>query len=417
MLEQIIRHLNGLDLDIRESHIARYFDQKTKTDVVELIARCILRLTENNENRVFTNRDIWEMEFFKSEAHDYFNKPSPTDPNANSEYNKFISQPVLLLMYSNLLTGNKNDREWEYKCENRSLLKYVSERPQHAGVFLAEYYEKIFRDSGLGQALDDFLEEQTPDTLESLKDDFYCLLYENTPIGGRDAKGDNPGRLESRRIFNPALNVICTKHRKIGTEKGRIADHIIRTDELLYNRINFRDVWKEKEVPRSEAEITTSDRRIAYHYRRMINAKNMIRNLYGSRPMFLDGNHQSPVMEIHHIILRSQKPEFGGYLENLINLSPTQHKGYAHSQNGVVRTTKAAPKYQRQLLIANSHYIERSIDNDQPYYSKPQLIDLLKYGMGLDANESHTFNEIRQVIGEGHLNSTEIMQIANKIAA
>ena len=415
MLDRIRTHLNELDLDIRQSGIARYFDQKTKTDVVDFIARCILELTKDDRDRVFTNRDIWGMDYFKNEAHDYFNKPKPSDPKAASEYNKFISQPVLLLTYSKLLNGEKICNRWEYTCQNRPLLEYVSQRPQHAGVFLAEYYEKIFRDSGLGQALDDFLKRQTTDALDCLKDDFYELLYNNTPVGKRDAKGNHPGRTEARRIFNPALNVICAKHRKKGTERGRIANHVIRTDELFYNRVNFQDLWKMKEVPRSEAEITTPNIRLAYYHKRVISAKNLIKRLYGRRPMFLDGNHQSPVMEIHHIILRSQKPEFGGYLENLINLSPTQHKGYAHSQNGMIRTTSAAPKYQRRLLIANSHYIEKSINKGQPYYSKPQLIDLINYGMNLNTDESHAFDEIRQVIGKGHLNQDEIAQIANMV--
>ena len=37
---------------------ARYFDQKTKTDVVELLARCIIEMVRDDEYKKFTNNDI-----------------------------------------------------------------------------------------------------------------------------------------------------------------------------------------------------------------------------------------------------------------------------------------------------------------------------------------------------------------------
>ena len=417
LIDKITSHLEQLDLDIRKSHNARYFDQKTKSDVVELLARCILELIKNDSQKIFTNRDIWKMEIFENEANEYFNKPKPSDSGAGSEYNKFISQPVLLFLYSGLLSGKKEGTTWHYQCKNMDLLLYISKRPQFAGRFLAEYYEKIFRKSGLGQPLDNFLRKQDVNTLNQLKEDFYCLLYKYTPIGNKGAKGSQPGHTETNRIFNPTLNLICAKHRTKGTEKGRVADHVIRSDELQYNRLNFRDMWKEKEMPRKEAMMTELKRYEAYSRSQEAKAKHLIKQMYGDMPMYLDGLHTSPIMEVHHIIQRSQKPEFAGHVENLINLSPTQHKGQAHFSNNKVRTSQTNLEYQRRLLIANSFYIEKSLERNEVYYAKPQLIDLLKYGLELDVEEECTFEDLRITIGEPYLNASEIEKIASMIIA
>lgn len=416
MLDIIKSHLDTLQLDIRVSQNARYFDQKTKTDVVELLARCVVEMVGDDDHKIFTNNDIWKMDLFIRESRDCFNKPPPDNPEAANEYNKFISQPMCLFVNSGLLSRIQNTRT--YQCRNKKLLKYVSQRPQYAGIFLAEYYEKIFRNSGLGSLLDGFLDNQDQQALTKLKDGFYQLLYQHTPIGTRYATGDNPGKTESNRIFNPALNIICSKYRKRGTEKGRIADHIIRYDELQYNRINFRDVSKEKEKARREAEVDPVQlkRREKYLAGQEARARRLIRQLYKNKPMYLDGSHESPVMEVHHIVLRSQKPEFVGYVENLINLSPTQHKGYAHLINNQVRTYEADPKYQRHLMIANSFYIEKSLERKEEYYSKPQLVDLLLYGMGIhEVTEQQSFEELRKSICGKHLDISEIQTVKKRV--
>ena len=418
MLDTIASHLETLQLDIRMSKNARYFDQKTKTDVVELLARCIIEMVRDDEYKKFTNNDIWKMDFFIKESSNYFNKPPANNPKAANEYDKFISQPMCLFANSGLLSSTKSARTRTYQCQNKKLLEYISQRPQYAGIFLAEYYERIFRNSGLGTLLDNFLNFQNKQTLTNLKDGFYQLLYQYTPIGKRCAQGINPGKTESNRIFNPALNVICSKYRKYGTEHGRIADHIIRYDELQYNRINFRDVSKEKEKTRKEAETdpVQLQRHEKYLASQETRAKKLIKHLYKDKPMYLDGSHVSPVMEIHHIILRSQKPAFAGYVENLINLSPTQHKGYAHRSNDQVRTDEADPQYQRRLMIANSFYIEKSLERKQHYYSKPQLIDLLLYGMEIqEATERQSFRKLRENICGNYLDVSEIQTIEKQI--
>lgn len=412
MKNKIEKHLTKLNFDIRQTCNARYFDQKGKIDVVSFLAECVLELIKDDEDKEFGMNDIWKMNYFEEKVPEFFNKPKPSDPAANNEYDKFVSQPILVFYYSGLLQGRKNGT-WKFRCRNKELLDYVSRNPRNTHEFLARYYEKVFIDSGLEKPLNNFMTKQNQQSLDSLRDKFYHLMYKFTPIGNRCASGDEPGKLEAIRIFNPVLNIICSSYHLKGTELGHVSDHIIRYDELQYNRINFRDKYKQKEITRKRAkpEMQIEISREKFYAHQEEKAKKAIKEKYGKRAMFLDDYHKCTNPEIHHIILKSDKIQFRGYPENLINLSPTQHRNLAHAHGTGVSTKQADPTYQRKLLVANSFYIERSIKRQEPIYSKIQLIELLIEGIELDISETATFDEIRKKISDGFFDDKEIKKI------
>ncbi len=410
MQEHMRKHLRRFDLDIRKTKISRYFDQKTKIDVVTFLAECVLQLIENDERKKFTIKDVWKMDYFVKNVPDWFKKPTPDDPKAKNEYDKFVSQPLLTLHYSGLLGGIKK-RSWEFHCEDKILLEYVSRNHRKAHEFLSLYYTKVLNDSGLGDYLEEFLKQQNNNTLNLLKTQFYNLMKEHTPVGNTYATGDNPGKTECMRMLNPTLNIICAKRNKIGTKSGRLADHVIMADELAYNRINFRDLKKSKALTRKQASAI----QVPYFDHEESQAKKTMKKMYGNKPMFLDEFYHCIQPQIHHIIPKNHNPKFAGYVENMINLSPTQHTDKAHRVDGKVHTNDINIGYQRKLLIAKSFYIEKSLYNGLEYYSKLDFIDLLNCGMDLEISEKYSFPKIRNVVAGDHFDLQIIDEISGML--
>jgi len=136
---------------------------------------------------------------------------------------------------------------------------------------------------------------------------------------------------------------------------------------------------------------------------------------YENEPMFLDEFHKCTNPEVHHIILKSNKIQFRGYPENLINLSPTQHSNLAHGHGKGISTKQADPTYQRKLLIANSFYIENSIKKGELIYSKDQFVEILTEGLELDIDENDSFDVIRKKVADDFLDSNEIKEIRKMI--
>ena len=73
------------DFDIRQTHDARYVDQKCTPDIVCFIADCILNTS--CATKTFTINDLWDERFFIDNCRVIFGKPSPADPSARNEYN------------------------------------------------------------------------------------------------------------------------------------------------------------------------------------------------------------------------------------------------------------------------------------------------------------------------------------------
>ena len=94
----------------------------------------------------------------------------------------------------------------------------------------------------------------------------------------------------------------------------------------------------------------------------------------------------------HHMFPKASFPLLRGYKENIILLTPTQHYNEAHLAGS---TRYINPEYQIRCLLQKIKSVERSYDNDDGFYSKEDLVDVLNSGYRTDIFS--TDNEFDQI--------------------
>ena len=171
MQQKIIDFLNSYNYDIRISHNARWIDQKCTPDVISIIADCILEYTNYSTQIEFLVKDIWNSQYARKNILTIFSKPDTNSQSAKNEYDKFFSQPIKLLAYSNILIGHKKGNKYTYKIGNLDLLEYIMQRDTNTLNFLIFYIQKVLKDSGIYEAFEIFFQCQN-------KDSFIKLLME-----------------------------------------------------------------------------------------------------------------------------------------------------------------------------------------------------------------------------------------------
>jgi hypothetical protein len=381
---EIIEFLSTKNYDIRITHNARWIDQKCTPDVLCIVADCILNYIDTNGNLDFTSKDIWFSDYTIQNVHDIFRKVQVDSSSASNEYDKFFGQPIKLFAYAGILEEEKFGRENVYKLINRNLLEYISLRERNALLFLIKYISKVVDDSGLTLVFDEFFEQQNSQAYDNLKNTFFTFTVANTAIG---SKGSN-GKLECGRIFTKVVNVLAFDLNKRGTEKGRISQHAITYDMLMYNRDNFRDIYAEKPKSVSRKDYIAQQHIVIneayYRYlstkakRRLKQYNDNYRN--GLSEMIGDIEHAT---HIHHIFPAGEFPEISYYLENLMALTPNQHLNNAHPDG---RTTAINRDYQHDCLIVKTDVIRENIEqNNEVIYSFSDFLHVLFVGFNEDA--------------------------------
>ncbi len=233
MKNKIEAYLKNIDLDIRKTGDARFFDQKVQPDVLSAVCECILNYV--NISKEFTNRDIKECEFSNEIVTEIFNKPNIS--LADSEFNKFFGQPIKMLAYCGLLYENKDKKPYKYTIVNKELIEYISLRDRNAYYFISVYLEKVLKDSAIWNYFDNFFKIQDKNSLYELRDKYVVFIKKYTNI-----KKDK----EPIRIFNPLLRTIAFKLKKLGTNDGGVSE--VNFNDLLYNQPNWRDLKKDKSI-------------------------------------------------------------------------------------------------------------------------------------------------------------------------
>ena len=210
--EQIIKFMNHYNYDIRESHNARWIDQKCTPDVLCIIADCILEFVNSNPDKeYFSSLDIWHNEYTVKNVESIFKKPNPDEQKARNEYDKFFQQPMELFSAAGILNKKKVGNRNYYKLWNKMLLEYISIREMNALKFLELYNTKVLKDSGIYNYFEEFLNNPTNSTYEKMKHEFGRFTVFNTPINGQT---------ECNRIFTKVLNPLAFMNNTYGTEKG-----------------------------------------------------------------------------------------------------------------------------------------------------------------------------------------------------
>ncbi len=367
MEQAFLNHFENLNLDIRKRNTgySRFIDQKVTPDVLSFVSDCILNLVNDR----FTVRDIWESNYFVKNTIAIFGKPSPLIVNAFSEYNKFISQPLKTLSFSGVLTEVKIGNANHYSITNKSLLSFIAMNDRNAFIFLHTYLEKVLTDSGFYPHILKYTSDITDKDMP--KDETYTtlkLIFKRFIIGHTEIRGT----LEVNRLFPKVLNIFSVKLGVPGSEKGKVTDYPFAYSDLMYNRKNFRDLRKNKGVPRADVltELGNSNEYTDYLVEK---AKKIIRNLYRDSEI-KDQSSRGVATYVHHILPKADYPKFAAYLENLIKLTPEQHFGKAHP---LANTRLVDSNYQLTCLLSKLTSIEQSIACGESIYDLSLFIELI----------------------------------------
>jgi len=391
MIEIINEHLNKFDFDVRKSRDARFMDQKVTPDVLCIIADCVSNFVADRDIE-FTKDDIWNDEYFNTNVKGIFNKPDAQNETTRQEYDKFTSQPLRTLAYAGVLSLRKNGNKNMYKIENKQLLEFIGMKERNAYIFLYHYLIKVLSDSNILRFFEDFKNkcisgEISNADFQDLKTRFQRFIIGNTAINGTT---------EVNRIFPKILNVYSCENNIEGTIKGRLSKRQIYYTDLMYNRPNWRDIDKNKNISRSEAisehETLMIEQNEAYSDYQVQKAMNMIRKMYSTSEV-KDQWANGTATQVHHIFPKTEFPAIAHYLENLIKLTPTQHYTKAHPNN---KTQQIDKDYQLVCLLAKTDSVESSLRKGEFIYRKESLIFVINTGLSENLDFTIDFREIKR---------------------
>lgn len=382
MDKSIDEFLNKYDYDIRKNNNARWIDQKCAIDVLNIIAECVIKfVTEKEDKNIhFTTKDIWKFPYSAEVIGMYFNKADVLNSKAKNEYDKFFSQPLELLAYSNILDKSKKDNKNIYRINNWDILRYISANEKFTYNFLVKYIRKVLADSELMNSFDLFFKYQTQEQYNKTKDNFVDFIINNTQINNTK---------EVRRIFIKVMNPLACYNKSLGTQKGHISKEIINFSDLKYNQKNFRDIYanKPKNITRKQWEKTEEFKSISniieHKTAKSIKFLKEFNKKYRKGCTEVCDKHKGKGLHSHHIFPKSKFPELSYYYENIIILTPTQHLTYAHPNNN---TKKINRNYQKFMLEEKSKRIKENIlkESVETIYSFDKLIEVLNKGFKKD---------------------------------
>lgn len=379
--------------DVRESGNARFTDQKCIPDVVCAVAECIMEYVGEDLSVTFSKDDIWHSEYSNNLLAECFSKPDTENTTTTSEYDKFFAQPMKMLAAAGILSETKENGVNIYRVIERDILSFISLREKNALVFLDIYLTKVMEDSGCMPYFTDFFNKQDKRSLDALRDKLTALYKKHTPV---------QGDYEPPRIFNKIINIMAFRRRKKGTIRGHLSMFPLTIDEIRYNRINWRDVKKPKDVSRQEyaLQVDNSVSGYAGYYERSVNqAKKFVRDL----EQYSEVHHYPSYMatDSHHIFMKSEYPELADMPENIIALTGTEHYSYAHPNRNTQRTD---PNYQMVCLISKLDSIERNFQQGNDDYSLADFTKVLNEGldteefqvqMGFEGIKAHLLKYLR----------------------
>jgi len=391
MIEQIKEYLSKFDFDIRKSKDARFMDQKVTPDVLCIIADCVLNYVSDREIE-FTKADIWNDNYFNTNVKAIFNKPDPNNLSTKREYDKFTSQPLKTLAYSRVLSVRKKGKINYYRIINNQILEFIAIKERNAYLFLYYYLLKVLFDSGQLRYFEDYRQKCQDGVVSNVDLSFLKMRFQRFIIGNTAING----KTEVNRIFPKILNIYACENNIKGTVGGRVSGNQFYYTDLMYNRPNWRDVSKSKNISRYEAvidhETLLMNQNVAYSDYQVQKAMNMIRKLYSASEV-KDQWSQGEATQVHHIFPKSEFPQLAHYLENLIKLTPTQHFTKAHPKN---KTDIINKDYQLVCLLAKSDSIESSLLRGEFIYRKESFIYVINTGLTESLELDIGFKQIKR---------------------
>ena len=392
MDNSIESYFQNRDFDIRKKAFgySRFMDQKVTPDVLCFISDCILNQISTSI-KTFTIKDIWNSAYFRKNVTRHFGKPSPDDKRTLHEYDKFVSQPIKTLLFSQILGVQITGKQQHFTVKNIDLLNFISIRSENAYIFLYYYITKVLRDSGFYKNLESYRDSYLSNKLNKekftdLKEKFISFIVGNTEI---------KKEFEPRRIFPKILNIFSAEQRIPGTISGRMSKYPFLPSDLIYNRTNFRDKNKYKGITRQEAGSiifhTKEYEKLPY---RVSKAKAQIKKLHPESEV-KDQWANGSATQVHHIFPEHEFKQISDRLENLIRLTPTQHNTKAHPNNNTQIIDKG---YQYICLEAKIDSVEKSVQQGKFDYSRESMIGVINAGLKTNLSYMISFNDLRKEV-------------------
>lgn len=388
METSIHNYLNQFDFDVRKTKDARFMDQKCIPDVLCAVCECVVEYTKDNPNTQFTKNDIWHSEYANNLVTESFSKPNLSEEDAMHEYDKFFAQPLKTLAYAKILNETKVGNTNYYSVQNIDILKYISLREINALNFLDCYLTKTMSESGLMPAFETFFSLQNRASLYALRDRLKQLYHTYTAICGD---------YEPPRIYNKIINILAFKRKLKGTVSGNVSANTLTIDKIRYNRINWRDINKDKNISRQSYkeyfQQNIEDNEGYYKYA-VQKAKKFVRQLHEYSEIHRFKEY--PGLQAHHIFMESEYPEIADFPENIICITPNQHYYRAHPEN---RTSIIDRDYQLICLISKLDSIEMNNREGKEDYSLSDFVKVLNVGFDTDVFTSQMdYEEIKHQI-------------------
>ncbi len=378
MTENLLRQfLDGHSYDIRQTGNGRWIDQKCTPDEVSFVSECVLEYVRESGKSVFQSPDVWKSDFAVAKVQQFFGKPDPLVRSALDEYNKFFRQPLKMLAAAGVLKENgRLNNTIQFEVVNADVLAFLARNDWNAYTFLHLYIEKTLRDSGIWDLFATFLDQRTKKNFDEMKDGFvgFCKTY--TPI--RTA-------VEANRIFAKVLNPLACRYHTVGTVAGRMSPMTITFNLLSYNRANWRDMDKPKDVARRDYGKANQQSSSAYFTEKaMDEVKKFNKQFNGGHSEVLGKHSGGEATQMHHIFPRSEFPEIAAFVENVIPLTPTQHFTLAHPNNN---TARVDAEFQYCCLLAKNETVRKNVMlgyGTPGFYSFDKFAFVLDVGFGTD---------------------------------
>lgn len=384
---QIKDYLSSLDLTLRQKGPLAFANQKIKADVLEIIAELIIKHTEDNQ-KPFTSPELEENRANIEIISRTFSKALTDDPLAAREMDKFFSQPLKYLSFYKVLKLEIILNRNYYTVLRKDILEYIKSSTFNSLQFII-FANKNFliKNPELKIYFDNFFLDQNHATYSKVKYEFERFINKYTNV---------VNIAEPRRVFTPFVNPMAYELQKKGSIGGRMSQRIIIYSDLKYNRPNFynESIGVPPGMTRQEylpMYVATLDEQ------RGLDAeeRTSIRKIKDRHNQISEYSAQPGASEVHHIFTRSQFENLRCYRENLINLTPNEHRNQAHPNSNFSIVDE---NFQTKLLFCKLESIQKSILLDDTFYHLKNFTKILSIGYNKNISLNLNFNQVNDFL-------------------
>lgn len=367
-----------ISLNIESNNFwSKAIDQKITFDVLSFISQCILELPEKD----FRRKNIEESVFFDNGLQRIYGKPPAKQ--IPREVDKFISQPLNFLESTGILglAKNTSTRLKTFHVRNPEILAEIADSDSKSLEFLVAAFLKIASHLPFEKDLISFVKNKNGkrDELYDLRHKFTEYIQKNTGI---------KTAIEPPRKFNKLIQVLAYYYKGTGSKSG--SPNPIYLADITYNRANFRDKKKDKNVSREKAKTYINSARYAYDLDR--HKREIRKEKISGIARFMKSGKATPEVfsimkkmherdemgiHVHHIFSDSSFPELSDVKENLIFLNANEHLQYAHPLGN---TSMLDKDFQKICLMAKLNEIEEDQKRPFPKYDHREFVNVLNIG-------------------------------------